>query len=108
MASFLGLCNYYRRLIPHFAADAASLYKLTSEPRVLPKPELTDAFAKRNPDFCAIAALELQNHEKPFVLESDAFSIAGGAVLKQFEGDDEVSTLFKSLSLNSAQSNYSR
>ena len=33
MASFLGLCNYYRRLIPHFADDAVPLYKHTAELR---------------------------------------------------------------------------
>ena len=43
---------------------------------------------------------------KPFVVETDASSVAVGAVVKQTDGEDEVSTLFYSLALNSAQRNY--
>ena len=107
MASFLGLCNYYRRLIPHFADDAVPLYKQTTELRVLPTPELSDAFVKLKSDLCDSVALKLPNPEKPFVLETDASSVAVGAVLKQMDGEEEVSTLFYSLALNSAQRNYS-
>ena len=47
------------------------------------------------------------NPHKPFVLETDASSIAVGALLKQLVGDEEVSTLFYSLAINSARGNYS-
>ena len=106
MASFHDLCNYYRLLISHFADDEVALYKLTSELRVVPTPELSDAFAKWKSDLSESIALKLPNPEKPFMLETDGSSVAVGAVLKQMNGE-EVSTLFSSLALNSSQRNYS-
>ena len=79
----------------------------TTELRVVPTPELSDAFVKLKSDLCDSVALKLPKPEKPFVLETDASSVAVGAVLKQMHGDEEVSTLFYSLALNSAQGNYS-
>ena len=107
MASFLGLCNYYPRIIPHLVDDAVTVYKQTMELRVLPMPELSDSFPKLNSYLCDSVALKLPNPEKPFLLETDASSVAVGAVLKQMDGEEEVSTLFYSLDLNSAQRNYS-
>ena len=69
MGSFLGLCHYYRRLITHFADDAVPLYKKTTELRVLPTPELCDAFVNLKRDLCDSVALKLPNPEKP--LSSD-------------------------------------
>ena len=40
------------------------------------------------------------------MLETDASSVAVAALLKQMDGDGEVSTLFYSLDLNSAKRNY--
>ena len=74
---------------------------------MLPTSELSDAYMRLKSDLCDSVALKLPNPEKPFVLETDASSVAVGAVLKQMDGDEEVSTLFYSLALNSAQRNYS-
>ena len=54
------LCNYYRRLIPHFADEAVPLYRKTTELRVLPTPELSDAFAQLKIDLCDSVGLKLK------------------------------------------------
>ena len=74
---------------------------------MLPTPELSVAFAKVKGDLCDSDALYLPNPEKLLVLETDASSVAVGVVLKEREGEEEVSTLFYSLAVNSAQRNNS-
>ena len=46
-ASFLGMCNSYRRLIPHFAEDAEPLYNEVLELNGTASDVLEIAFAKR-------------------------------------------------------------
>ena len=94
MASFLGLCNYYRRLIPHFAEYAEPLYKQVLELKVTASEVLEMAFAKLKDELCDGGALKLPNPDKPFVVETDASIHAVGAVLLQSEGEEEYPTLF--------------
>ena len=72
MASFLGLCNYYRRLIPYFAEWAVPLYKQVLETQVMSSEVLERAFAKLKGDLSNSVALQLPNPDKPFVVETDA------------------------------------
>jgi len=44
MQSFLGLCNYYRNLIPDLAKYADPLYKSTKDSKIEPTTELVNAF----------------------------------------------------------------
>ena len=46
-ASFLGLCNYYRDLIPNFAHINGPLYKVFRSSIVKLTPELTLSFEQR-------------------------------------------------------------
>ena len=101
------LCNYYRRLIPHFAEYAEPLYKQVLELKVTATEVLETAFAKLNDELCDVVAVKLPNPDKPFVVETDASVHAIGAVLLQREGEDEYPTLFYSQALNPAQRNYS-
>ena len=105
MASFLGLCNFYRRLIPHFAAYAEPLYKQVLELKVTASEVLETAFAKLKDKLCDGVAVKLPNPDKPCVLETDASIHAVGAVLLQREGEHEYPTLFYSQALNPAQGN---
>ena len=107
MASFLGLCNYYRRLIPHFAEWAEPMYKKVLESKVLSSEVFQTAFAKLKGELCDSVALQLPNPNKPFVVETNARTYAVGAVLLQSEGEEEYPTLFYSQALNAAQRNYS-
>ena len=52
MASFLGLCNYYRRLIPPFAEYAEPLYRQVLELKVPASEVLEMAFAKLKDELC--------------------------------------------------------
>ena len=107
MAPFLGLFNYYPRLIPHFTEDAVPLNKHTSEHHVLQMPELSDAFAELKSDLAHSVALRLPNPEKLLLLETDPSSGAVGAVVIQMDGIEQLITLFYSLALNSPQRKYS-
>ena len=107
MASFLGLCKYYRSLIPHFAEYPEPLYKKVLELNVTASEVLETAFAKVKDELCDGVDVKLLNPDKPFVVETDATIHAVGAVLLQREGEDEYPTLFYSQALNTAQRNYS-
>ena len=107
MASFPRLCYFYRRLIAHFAHEAVSLYTHAGEPGMLPRAELSCAFAELNSDLCDRVPLKLPNTAKPFVLETDTSLATVCAGLKQIAGDEDVSTILYSLSLNPDQRNYS-
>ena len=52
MASFLGMCNYYRSLISHFAEYVEPLYKLVLELKVTASELLEMAFAKLKDELC--------------------------------------------------------
>ena len=60
---------------------------------MLPTPELLEAFDKLMRYLCDCVAVKLPKPEKPFVLETDASSVAFGGVLNQFDGEEEISTL---------------
>ena len=106
MASFLGLCNYYRRLIPHYAEAAVPLYKQTNENAIVASDELRASFAALKKELCDSVSVRIPNPERPFIVETDASLIAVGAVLKQSD-TEEYPTLFYSMALNPAQRNYS-
>ena len=94
MASLLGLCNYFRRLIPHFGEYAEPLYKQVLELKVPASEVVESAFAKLKDDLCDGVTVKLPNPDKPFVVESHASVHAVGAVLLQSEEEDEYPTLF--------------
>ena len=94
MASFLGLCNYYRRLIPHLEEYAESLYKQVLELKVTISEMLETAFAKLKDEPCDGIAVRLPNPDKPLIVETDASLYAVRAVLLQREGEQEYPPLF--------------
>ena len=81
MASFLGLCNYYRRLIPLFAEDAEPLYKEVPQLKVRVSELLQTAFAKLNEHIRNGVGLRFSYADKPFVLETNASIHAVGEIL---------------------------
>ena len=93
MASFLGLCNNYRRLITHFAEYAKPFYKHVLELMVPASEVLEMAFANLKDELCDGVAVKLPNPDKSFVVETDASTHAVGAVLLQREGEEEYSSL---------------
>ena len=107
MASFVRLCNYYRRLIPHFAEYAEPLYRQVLELRVTASDVLETAFAKLKHELCDVVGIPLPNPDKPFlVVETDAGLHGIGGLLLQTEGEDEYPMHFYKQALYDAQRNY--
>ena len=94
MASFLGLCNYYRRLIPHFAEDAEPLYKQVLDLKVMASELVETDFRKLKDPLGDGVAVKLSNPDKPFVVETDERIPCLGAVLLQSEWEKLYAMLF--------------
>ena len=108
LASFLGLANYYRRLIDKFADWSFPLYKLVKEPILVATPELLKAFEDIKHAACQIPTVRIPDVTKPFIVETDASNVAVGAVLKQAGNDGkEFPVMFYSQGLSKSERNYS-
>ena len=83
MLSFLGLCNYYRNLIPHFADFASPLYAVGRDREIKLSQTISENFEKLKLAACRVPSIRIPNPDKPFILETDASIVAIGAVLKQ-------------------------
>ena len=99
MASDIGLCTNFQRLIPHFAEYAETLNKNLLEIKVTSSDALETAFGKLKGERSDGAALGLPCPDKTFVVETDASENAVGAVLIQSEG--------KSYNLRSSRAKHS-
>jgi len=107
MQSFLGLCNYYRRLVPEYAEPANALYKATGLTKWESTPDLVQAFEFLKDKLCSISVVKLPDVSKPFILTTDASNYAVGAELCQSTGVIEAPVLWFSKALTSSQLNYS-
>ena len=76
LLSFLGFCNYYRRLIPHFAELSAPLYAVAQQKKIDMNAILLDAFVKLKDAMCATVSLRIPDPKSPFILETDASNVA--------------------------------
>ena len=117
--SFVGITNYFRRLIPGFAKLAAQLTKLTTkevdwEGGKLPK-ESADAFEELKKKLISRPVLAFPNKNEPFILRTDAavgsVSEPGGlgAVLMQYNKTYKCqqAIAFASRALKKYERNYS-
>ena len=89
MQSFLGLCNYYRHLIPELAMHADPLYKSTKDKKIEPTTELTTAFQTVKDVFIKIPTVKIPNPERPFILVPNGSAVALGTELRQSFNEDE-------------------
>ena len=88
LKSFLGLCGFYQRFIPRYAAIIAcltSLYKKTSQWKWTSVEEA--AFSKIKNELATAVALMYPDFSKQFIIHLDASNLALGATLSQ-EADD--------------------
>ena len=83
LAGFLGLCNYYRELVPAFAHASDDLYKLSKTKSIIWTSELTAKFEELKSLMLSAPVVRLPVVEHDFILETDASRVAVGAVLKQ-------------------------
>ena len=83
LASFFGLCNYYRDLIPVFAHISDALNKLSRADEVPWTNDLESKFDELKQPLLQPRIVRLPDSERPFILETDGSRVAFGAVLKQ-------------------------
>ena len=83
LASFHGLCNYYRDLIPAFAHTSDALYKVFRADEVPWTEALKSKFEELKQQLLQPRIVRLPNPERPFILETDGSRVAVRAVLKQ-------------------------
>ena len=107
--SFLGLTNYYRKFIPHFAHLAHPFTQMTKKgqpERVVWTEEANVAFEKLKYALCSSPILRLPDFSLPFILRTDASQTGIGAVLLQRHADIDFPIAFASKMLNHAQTAY--
>ena len=110
LRSFLGFCNYYRDAVRGYSDLATPLTSLTK--KSLAKFEWTDENVQSFKDLKK-AILEAPtrphpDHDKEFILETDASDFALAAVLLQKNKDGKLlPVLFHSRKFNQAERNYS-
>jgi transposase InsO family protein len=106
---FLGLCNYYRKFIPHYSEIAASLFKLLkkSNTSFLWDEDANTAFSKLKQAFTADSFLILADRTKPFYLYTDCSKQAlAGALHQRDDQDVERPVAFFSRTLTTSEQNY--
>lgn len=106
VSSFLGLANFYRRFVQHYARIARPLHDLTGGAPFVWTAQHTEAFEKLKHALCTAPVLALPDPHQPFRLHTDASQFAVGAVLSQGEGPTERVIAYESKKLNVHQINY--
>ena len=109
LRSFLGLAGYYRRFIPKFAEISAPLHEATSTKRIFKwTAEMQEAFEKLKLKLTSPPVLAFPDFQRPFVVETDASSVAVGAVMAQRKEDRKVHPIqYASRPMTSAERKYS-
>lgn len=104
----LGMASWYRRFVPHFAAIAAPLTKLTKKSqRWLWGEEQQLAFEKLREALVSPPTLACPDFNAKFTLQTDASMSGLGAVLTQELEGIEHPIAYASRSLSAAERNYS-
>ncbi|EFP06104.1 hypothetical protein CRE_05815 [Caenorhabditis remanei] len=89
--AFLGMTNYFRKFIRQFAELAAPLHDLTKKDQQFVWEEKhQESFDQLKAALCCTPVLQAPRAGFPFVIESDASSIAVGALLLQTGEDGEL------------------
>ena len=109
LQAFLGLANYYRRFIAHYSKIAAPLYQLTRKTAkvFVWTPACDAAFCTLKVALTSAPTLSYPCFMSPFILSTDASETAIGAVLSQFQGEEEHPVAYWSRQLQKAERNYS-
>ena len=95
----MGIAGYYRRFIPHFASQAASLTNLTKgKESVMIKwtPEAETAFQALKQALCSQPVLNSPDFSRDFVVQTDASNVGLGAVQSQIIKGEEHPVMYLS------------
>ena len=109
LKKFLGLANYYRRFVRHYATIAEPLHSiLRGKPKHFHWDEQCDkAFNTLRNHLVTPPILTLPNFSIPFVLYTDASDVAVGGVLSQQQDGVERVIAYWSRQLKPAERKYS-
>ena len=104
---FLGFCNFYRRFVEGFAKLAAPLTDLTkAESAFHWSEEHQAAFDLLKARLCSAPVLQPPDLSRPFVVYTDAFDRALGAVLLQEHGAGLRPVAYESKKLTPTEERY--
>lgn len=109
LRSFLGLAGYYRRFVPSYATVAAPLTDLLrkgSSNKLEWSQAQDSAFKQLKAMLSSQPVLRLPDHDKPYILRTDASDVGLGAVLLQEHEDGVYPVLYLSRKLNGPEKNY--
>lgn len=106
---FLGLANYYRRLVPDFSKTAEPLTRLTRKDQPFTwLSEQEEAFQSLKSSLTAHPVVALYQPDKPVILHTDASKIGIGAILMQPDDQGVKHVVaYYSRRLNPAEERYS-
>lgn len=104
---FLGLCNYYCKLVPAFAELASLLHHLLKKgARFLWTDEHQDAFTQLEEKLTTTPVLGYPTAEGKYILDTDASNHSVGAVLSQLQWGQERVLAYASSHLTPALQRY--
>ncbi|CAI7792914.1 unnamed protein product, partial [Closterium sp. NIES-53] len=107
LQAFLGLANYYRKFINHFAAITSPLSNLLRKQQPFHwGPEQEEAFTTIKHALTSSPTLVLPDPSLPYVIWTDASQVATGAILCQDQGHGLQPIAFDSRKLKPAECNY--
>ncbi len=105
---FMGIINFYGRLISHLSDIASPLYRLTRKGVSFEwGEEQRAAFNSLKAALCSSPVVRLPDFSRSFIVASDASDLAAGAVLSQQFDDGEHAVAYYSFTFNSAEQRYS-
>ena len=106
--TFLGFANFYRRFIPEFSKIAAPLSNLTKKDAPFKWTETTDqAFRELKKRFISSPILQMFDHLRRTVVETDASGYSIGAILLQADEKDVLHPVaYLSKKMRPEQANY--
>ena len=108
LQSFLGLANYYRTFISNFAETCVPLTELLRKDKpYVWSAACEKAFSLLKREFQESVVLAFPDHNKPFIVETDASGYALGGILSQEDEKGRTRPVaFYSRKLNAAERNY--
>ena len=109
LRSFNGMCNYYKKFIPHSEDLMRPLYRATSGKRLTWSNECDEAFAKAKDALITAPVLAYPdfNENAKFIVTCDASAFGAGATLSQIQDGEERVLGYAGTSFNEAQCKYS-
>ena len=108
LRQFLGLTSHYRRFIMNYSRIAYLLYALTKKGACfLWTADCEAAFESLRSKLLTTPVLAYPNFDKDFILETDASKQGLGAILSQYQTDNQLHPVaYASRSVSSAEANY--